>query len=64
MSTFTPSPHIYSKPDDGSGSEQTVIENPEKAEFPNSISPDGHYLVYSCYAMSDPGHIYGIWALL
>jgi hypothetical protein len=41
-----------------------VIENPEEAEFPNSISPDAHYLVYSCYAMSDPGHIYGIWALL
>ena len=38
--------HIYSKPADGSGSEQTVIESKDAEEQVPSPSPDGRYLVY------------------
>jgi eukaryotic-like serine/threonine-protein kinase len=55
--------HIYSKPTDGSGSEQTVLENPELSEVPVSMSPDGHYLVYTRRILSDPTGNIDIWAL-
>ncbi|HTW30938.1 MAG TPA: protein kinase [Candidatus Sulfotelmatobacter sp.] len=55
--------HIYSKPADGSGSEQPVIEVPDETEAPNSISPDGRYLVYNRHPVSKAGQAYEIWAL-
>ena len=38
--------HIYAKAADGSGSERTILETNETAEFPWSFSPDGRYLAY------------------
>ena len=39
--------HIYSKPSDGSGAEQAVLENPDSADVPFCASWDGQYLIYS-----------------
>ena len=38
--------HIYSKAADGSGPEQVVMEGDEAFAFPESVSPDQHYLAY------------------
>ena len=38
--------HIYSKVADGSGPEQVVMEGDEAFAFPESVSPDQHYLAY------------------
>ena len=46
--------HIYSKPADGSGSEETVLESPEVSEAPASFSPDGRYVVYTRRLLNDP----------
>ena len=45
-SSATGTPHISAKAADGSGSERVVLATPEVVEMPNSISPDGKYLVY------------------
>ena len=45
--------HIYSKPADGSGREQTILETPETAEVPYALSPDGRYLLYTHRLLSD-----------
>lgn len=55
--------HVYSKLADGSGQEQAVIENPDEQEVPNSISPDGHYLVYTRHALKEQSHGYELWIL-
>ena len=39
-------PHISAKAADGSGSDRIVLETPNTAEVPLSVSPDGRYLVY------------------
>jgi serine/threonine protein kinase/Tol biopolymer transport system component len=39
--------HIYSKPSDGSGAEQAVLEDPDSADVPFCASWDGQYLIYS-----------------
>ncbi|HYM76434.1 MAG TPA: protein kinase [Candidatus Dormibacteraeota bacterium] len=46
--------HIYSKPADGSGSEQAVLDTPDASEVPICVSPDGRYLVYDRRMLNDP----------
>jgi eukaryotic-like serine/threonine-protein kinase len=55
--------HIYSRPADGSGSEQTILETPDFFENPSSLSPDGRYLIYLRIQVSDPRRNVDIWAL-
>ncbi len=55
--------HIYSKPADGSGSEQPVLETPELSEVPIDASSDGRYLVYSHRLLADPRSNVDIWVL-
>ena len=54
--------HIYSRPADGSGSEETVLETPGIFESPQSFSPDGRYLVFVREPMNLHGN-FAIWAL-
>ncbi len=39
-------PHTSAKAADGSGSERVLLETPNVVEMPESVSPDGQYLVY------------------
>jgi serine/threonine protein kinase/Tol biopolymer transport system component len=53
--------HIYSKPADGSGSEQTVLESKDAEEAIPAPSPDGRYLVYLRRSGGQPST--DLWAL-
>lgn len=55
--------HIYAKPADGSGSEQTILNTPDSIEVPTSASSDGKYLVFLRKGQADSKNTYGIWAL-
>ena len=55
--------HIYSRPADGSGSEQTILEDPDASTVPYSFSPDGHYLVYTSRQLADPKSNIDLWVL-
>lgn len=56
--------HIFSRPADGSGTEQVLLRTPEaSAEFLNSASSDGKYLVYARQIANDPHKNSDIWAL-
>jgi Tol biopolymer transport system component len=55
--------HIFSKPADGSGTEQTVLASPDASEVPYCLSPDGKYLVYTNKVMNDPRNGVDIYAL-
>jgi serine/threonine protein kinase len=37
---------IYAKAADGSGSERLILDSADASAYPNSVSPDGRYLVY------------------
>jgi tricorn protease len=39
--------HLYSKPADGSGSEQIVLESEDATEGSPNLSPDGRYLAFA-----------------
>jgi eukaryotic-like serine/threonine-protein kinase len=54
-------PHIRAKAADGSGSERVVLETTDVFEYPESVSPDGHYLVYTRKVKGEIG--FHIWAL-
>jgi Tol biopolymer transport system component len=53
--------HIYAKPADGSGAEQTVLESNDASEYVHSSSPDQRYLLYE-RVPADRTRT-GIWAL-
>jgi len=55
--------HIYSRPADGSGSEQPVLETDGVYELPSSLSPDGRYLAYTRQVLNDPHKNMDIWVL-
>jgi eukaryotic-like serine/threonine-protein kinase len=55
--------HIYSKAADGSGAEQTVLEEADAAEIPFGFSSDGRYLVFQRRVTSDPRGNFDIWAI-
>jgi serine/threonine protein kinase len=55
--------HIYAKAADGSGSERTILASGDASEFPNSISPDGRYLVYARRALSGTQTSNDLWVL-
>jgi Tol biopolymer transport system component len=53
--------HIYAKPADGSGPEQTIMEE-DSIDYPDDVSPDQKYLVYRRLAADGtPGT--AMWAL-
>jgi len=55
-------PYIVAKAADGSASERIVLESKDTAEFPDSFSPDGRFLVYERKdTHSETG--YHLWAL-
>ncbi len=55
-------PHIYSKSADGSGAEKVLLEDPDAVEQPDSVSPDGRYLVYDRKVpKTEPG--FHLWVL-
>jgi serine/threonine protein kinase len=54
---------IYSKPADGSGSEQAVLEDTTASEVPYDASPDGRYLIFTRRLLSDSRNNLDIWAL-
>ena len=54
-------PHIYEKQADGSGTEKPVLVTSDGMEYPNSISPDGRYLIYERKLKSDAA--YHLWVL-
>ena len=54
-------PHIKAKAADGSGSERVVLETTDVFEYPESVSPDGHYLVYTRKVKGETA--FHIWAL-
>jgi Tol biopolymer transport system component len=56
-------PHIYAKAADGSGSERIVLESNDTAEFPESFSPDGRYLVYDRRDLGKSQTGYDLWVL-
>lgn len=62
-SNFKGTNHIYSRAADGSGSEQTILEDPDVSTVPYSFSPDGHYLVYTSRQVADPKSNVDIWVL-
>jgi eukaryotic-like serine/threonine-protein kinase len=55
--------HICSKPADGSGSEQTILETPETSEVPYEVSSDGRFVIYTRRVLSDPRSNVDIYAL-
>jgi eukaryotic-like serine/threonine-protein kinase len=55
--------HIYSKPADGSGTEQTILETPETAEVPYALSPDVRYLLYTHRLLSEQPNNTDVYAL-
>lgn len=55
-------PHIYEKPADGSGSEKPVLVTKDAMEYPDSVSPDGRYLVYE-RKLVDRDATYHLWVL-
>jgi Tol biopolymer transport system component len=56
--------HIFSRPADGSGSEQVVLNSPEAStESLTAVSQDGKYLVYHRQLINDPHKNSDIWAL-
>ena len=61
-SNVTGSPHIYTKPADGSGTEKALLETGAEAEYAECFSPDQRYLVYT-RAAPTPGTGLDIWAL-
>ena len=61
-SNVTGSPHIYTKPADGSGIGKALLETDAAAEYAECFSPDQRYLVYT-RAAPTPGTGLDIWAL-
>ena len=58
QSNVTGAFHIYSRPADGSGSEQPVTESQDAEEaFPNA-APDGRYMVFSRRKPGQPSDLY------
>jgi eukaryotic-like serine/threonine-protein kinase len=55
--------HIYARASDGSGPERAVLETNGMSEYPTSVSPDGHYLVYVSEFLSGSQPISMVWAL-
>jgi len=55
--------HIYGRAADGNGSEQTILEDAGASTVPYSLSPDGHYLVYSSRQLNDPKNNVDLWLL-
>jgi serine/threonine protein kinase len=55
--------HIYSRPADGSGSEQPILEDAESSTVPFALSSDGHYLVFTRRLVNDPKNNVDIWVL-
>src|SRR5579864_537054 len=56
-------PHIYAKAADGSGSERAVLESKDAVEIPQSVSPDGHYLLYERRDLGNSHTGFDLWAL-
>jgi Tol biopolymer transport system component len=56
-------PHIYAKPADGSGSERSVLESKDAVEIPQSVSPDGQYLLYERRDLGNSHTGFDLWAL-
>jgi eukaryotic-like serine/threonine-protein kinase len=55
-------PHIYEKQADGSGAEKPVLVSSDGMEYPDSVSPDGRYLIYDRKLIKSEVN-YHIWVL-
>jgi eukaryotic-like serine/threonine-protein kinase len=55
-------PYIVAKAADGSTPERIVLETKDTREYPDSVSPDGRYLVYERRALQNETG-YHLWAL-